>query len=316
MTTLAVAEAPNTIPGSMVSKAKKKAGATRAVPDDLDTSVGEAVQRAPGSTSTQLMKVLPASYRPFAKEVRAAAERLADAGELHRYLKGKTPLYFTADPLAALHAAIPARLAGKALDKEDLKRLAEEVAPGHGVVLDAWLKRAIAERLIYDHAPPAKGAKKRFGPEPDLRKLAAPLLTALRKARDSADANGIPRERLVEILLEELGVSLERVAARAPGKPANGAVPNANTRRQFLAGLAALGAENPRQALLSVSDLRSRLALGKAQFDALALELMRDGSISLHHHDHPASLPEPERQQLVQGAHGTYYVGIAPRSGQ
>jgi hypothetical protein len=300
----------------MVSKVRTKVVAERAVPDDLDTSVREAVQRAPGATSSQLTKVLPPSYRTFAKEVRAAAERLADAGELHRHPKGKSLLYFSADPLTALDAAIPARMAGKALDKHELQRLVEEVSPGHDIVLDQWLKHAVAQGLLHEHAAAAKGAKKRFGPEPDVRKLAAPLVAALRKARDKADVKGIPRERLAEILLEELGLSMERAAVRTPSKANNGALANGDARTQFLAALAALNAENPRQALLSVRDLRSRLALGKERFDTLALELMRDGVISLHHHDHPASLSEPERQQLVQDARGTYYVGIAPRSGQ
>jgi hypothetical protein len=313
---LAAATAPNTIWGSMVSKASSKTVAARVIPGDLDSSVAEAVKRAPGSTSTQLVKVLPTSYRTFGKEVRAAADRLAAEGKFHRHLKGKTPLFFPADPLAALDAAIPSKLAGAPLDKDALKRLVEEVTPGHGVVLDDWLKRAVANRQVYEHAPTAKGAKKRFGSEPDLRKLAAPLIKALRKAREGADAQGIPRQRLVQLLLEELGVSLEQAAARSSGDAKNGTVPNGIARTQFIAELTALGAENPRQALLSVRDLRARLALGKEQFDALALALMRDGAVSLHHHDHPASLPEPERRQLVQDGRGTYYVGIAPRSGQ
>jgi hypothetical protein len=210
---------------------------------------------------------------------------------------------------------ITPRLAGRALDKVDLKRLVEEVAPGHALVLDEWLKRAVAQRLLYEHAPATKGAKKRFGAEPDVRKLTAPLLTALRKVRDGADAQGISRERIAEILLEELGVSLGDATRRTPGKANNDNVPNGNARGQFLTALAELGGQNPRQALLSVRDLRARLGLSKDQFDALALMLMRDGVISLHQHDHPMALSERERQQLVDNARGTYYVGIAPRSG-
>lgn len=299
----------------MATRVRTKTVAAHAVPDDLDSSVREGVRAAPGSSAAQLVKKLPASFSAFSKQVRDAAERLSKAGEIHRHLKGKTALYFPAEPLAALDAAIPPRLAGQALDKAELRQLAEEVTPGHAVVLDEWLKRALAQRLLYEHAPAPGGAKKRFGAEPDVRKLAAPLLKALQKARDSADANGIPRERLAEILLQELGVSLGDAAQGTPGKASHNA-PNGHTRSQFLAALTELVAQNPRQALLSVRDLRARLGLGKDQFDALALVLMRDGAISLHQHDHPMSLPEWERQQLVDNARGTYYVGIAPRSGQ
>jgi hypothetical protein len=261
------------------------------------------------------VKKLPASYRAFSKQVRDAAERLSNAGEIHRHLKGKTALYFPAEPLAALDAAIP-RLAGRALDKVELKQLAEEVTPGHAVVLDEWLKRALTQRLLYEHAPATKGAGRRFGAEPDVRKLAAPLLKALRKARDNTDANGISRERLAELLLEELGVSLGDATRRIPSKANDDNAPDDKARSRFLAALAELVTQNPRQALLSVRDLRARLGLGKDQFDALALVLMRDGAISLHQHDHPMSLSERDRQQLVDNARGTYYVGIAPRSGQ
>lgn len=313
---LAAASPSDNMRGFMGSKSSPKKAAIRVVPDDLDASIREAIQRAPGSTSAQLVKVLPASYRRFGKEVRAAAERLAGAGALCSHLKGKTALFFPADPMLALDAAIPPRLTGRTLDKDELKRLVEEAAPGHGVVLDAWLKRALARRALYEHAPQVEGSKKkRFGREPDVRKLVAPLLTALRRARDSIDAKGIPSQRLVDVVLEELGVSIERIRGSALGNAHVGAVDNGDARTEFLAALTALGAENPRQALLSVRELRSRVVLGKAQFDTLALELMRDGAISLHHHDHPAALPEPERQQLVQDARGTYYVGIAPRRG-
>lgn len=299
----------------MATRVRTKTVAARALPHDLDASVLEGVRTAPGSTSARLLKELPTSYHAFSKQVRDAAERLSNAGEIHRHLKGKTALYFPAEPLAALDAAIPPRLTGQALDKVALKQLVEEVTAGHAVVLDEWLKRALAQRLLYEHAPATKGAKKRFGAEPDVRKLAAPLLKALRKARDSADTNGISRERLAEILLEELGVSLGSAVQRVSGK-ANNDAPNSSARRQFLAVLAELVDQNPRQALLSVRDLRARLSLGKGQFDTLALVLMRDGAISLHQHDHPMSLSERERQQLVDNASGTYYVGIAPRSGQ
>jgi len=261
------------------------------------------------------MKQLPASYRAFAKEVRAAADTLASTGALYAFRKGSTQLFFLVDPLPVLDAAILPRLIPEPRDKDGLKKLVGEVAPGHAVVLDAWLKRALTRRALHEHAPKAKGAKKRYGTEPDIRKVVAPLITALKKACEKTDSQGISRERLAALLLNELGVSRSAAGLTSARKDGNGAPQNGDGRAAFLAALEALGAENPRQALLSVRDLRSRLSLGKQQFDALALQLMREGSVSLHHHDHPASLPEPERQRLIADTRGTYYVGIAPRRG-
>src|ERR1041384_1703596 len=175
----------------MATRVRTKTVAAQAIPDDLDSAVREGVRTAPGTTSAQLMKSLPTSYRAFSKQVREAAERLSNTGKLHRHLKGKTHLYFVADPIAALDAVIPSRLAGRTLDKADLKQLVSEVMPGHSVVLDQWLKRALAQRLLYEHAPVTKGASKSFGLEPDLRKVSSPLLAALRKAKKSAEAAGI-----------------------------------------------------------------------------------------------------------------------------
>ncbi len=296
---------------------KQSKGAARIVPPDLEDCIRDAVRNRPGLTSVQLMKELPPSHRPFAKEVNAAVQRVVVHGDVYRFLKGKKALLFPAEPLMTLDNAISPRLVEAPLDKEGLRRLVEEVAPGHAIVLDAWLKRALTQRTLYEHPASSKGAKKRYSsspPEPDLRKLFAPLLTAARKARQSLDAKGIAPEKLGRLVMEALGVAGEKSAALVADKPGNGNPPNGDARAQFLGALTTLGTENSRDALHSVRDLRARLALSKEQFDSLALALMRDGAISLHHHDHPASLPEQERRQLVQDSRGNYYVGIAPRS--
>jgi hypothetical protein len=55
------------------------------------------------------------------------------------------------------------------------------------------------------------------------------------------------------------------------------------------------------------------MRLDKEHFDRLALELSREGIVTLHHHDFPASLSPSERTELVQDERGTHYVGIAIR---
>jgi hypothetical protein len=60
--------------------------------------------------------------------------------------------------------------------------------------------------------------------------------------------------------------------------------------------------------------LRHRLpALAKSEFDAAALELRRNRQVFLTLHHDPFSLPQPERDLLIDGGDGTYYVSIAIR---
>ena len=60
--------------------------------------------------------------------------------------------------------------------------------------------------------------------------------------------------------------------------------------------------------------LRQHLSiLGKSEFDAAALELRRRQQVFLALHHDPFSLPQPERDLLIDGGDGTYYVSIAIR---
>jgi len=54
-------------------------------------------------------------------------------------------------------------------------------------------------------------------------------------------------------------------------------------------------------------------ALAKSEFDAAALELRRNRQVFLTLHHDPFSLPQPERDLLIDGGDGTYYVSIAIR---
>ncbi len=60
--------------------------------------------------------------------------------------------------------------------------------------------------------------------------------------------------------------------------------------------------------------LRNQLSiLGKSEFDAAALELRRNQHVFLNLHHDPFSLPQTERDFLIDGGDGTYYVSIAIR---
>jgi hypothetical protein len=60
--------------------------------------------------------------------------------------------------------------------------------------------------------------------------------------------------------------------------------------------------------------LRNQLSiLGKSEFDAAALKLRRNQQVFLALHHDPFSLPQTERDLLIDGGDGTYYVSIAIR---
>ena len=65
--------------------------------------------------------------------------------------------------------------------------------------------------------------------------------------------------------------------------------------------------------LVSARDLRRAAGKDKRSFDEAVLALSREGRLSLHRHDHVASLSPQERDDLVTDGAGNYYVGVAIR---
>lgn len=80
---------------------------------------------------------------------------------------------------------------------------------------------------------------------------------------------------------------------------------------KFLAAVRMVERGETPGALLSVRKVRERADLSKEDFDAVALQLQHEGKLVLHHHDFPASLTRVERDALIQGPKGFYYVGLA-----
>jgi hypothetical protein len=145
------------------------------------------------------------------------------------------------------------------------------------------------------------------------------------RARDWLATASRPRVRL---LVKEAKPTAKRrtkaTSAKPKGKPkpmskVTSTKPTSkptNTIEQaatFRKALAAVSAENPPGALLSVREVRARARLPKAVFDALALNFASKNLVTLHHHDFPSSLSAPERAQLIEDGKGTFYIGIALR---
>lgn len=294
----------------MAAKSRARAPKPRVVPTDLGEVVREALRSYPAATATLFKKALPKSHAKFHKEATAEATRLVALGEAFVFNKSKKDYFFAKDPIKTLDETLPRSMGADVHNKASLMTLVNEVAPGHAVALDEWIKRALGrgrifERLVAERSK-ARGYTTQPPAPPDPKKVLQKVLSELGKALPKADQQGIPRTRIANVLLAALELPALSAWDEAP--------PPARARSEFLTALRELGEENPRDALLPVRALREKLALSKEVFDSVALELMREGAVSLHNHDHPASLPELERSQLVQDARGTHYNGIAARS--
>jgi hypothetical protein len=288
----------------MAGKARSRAAQKGPVPGDLEEVVLEMLRGSPGLKGSQIKKQLPASHQLFSSDAVEVLRSLAEQGRVFRQTKGTTESFFEQEPKAVLDEAILPILSGGPVDVGGMKAQASRLGAAYASLFPAWLKDALARRAIFKHP----GG--RYSAEPDVSALLRPVLAALAKALQRTDAAGVARPTVANALLSALGLP-----ALPSGIKANGSETKVEAEKRFLAALDALVVENPRQALLPVGDLRARLDLGQAEFDRIALELMRTYRVSLHHHDHPASLSENERNRFVRDERGNYYNGIAPRRG-
>jgi hypothetical protein len=137
----------------------------------------------------------------------------------------------------------------------------------------------------------------RQAPSPDLRQLLRRTLAALERELPALSAAQLSRSDVAAFLVEQL--------AGLPEPGDDGAA------RAVLNALRQLEQESPPGALLSVRELRTRSDLDKNRFDRAALELVGQGRVSLHAHDHAGALAESERRALIEDVRGVFYVGIA-----
>jgi hypothetical protein len=274
--------------------------------EELESVVREAIRTSLALKSTDIKKALPRASQSQAATALAIAQELAARGEIPRWVKAKAEWFFASDPIATLDEAVPRALAAGPLPGEALQQRITLETKIPKARFDEWKKNALARGALFAVAPAAgtgrKASAKDLALEPDLQVVLKGLIAALRKQLPGLDAKGIPRERIAQVLCGELGV------------PGTAALDPHDDRATFLKALRTLASEQPSGTLLPVGDLRSRLALDKARFDASAISLSREGVVVLHHHDYANGLSESERARLVRDAKGTYYVGIALKS--
>ena len=213
--------------------------------------------------------------------------------------------------------------------RQALRRLLETKGPQPEAKLRAGLKEfsddqfrkifenGLTAKELFRHPAAGKVKKELIGvrpasPEPYLGDVAVQLA----KIVPQLVAANIPREDLRRYLvqvIEAAGIPFSpSVATSGSSAPAAG-----TDRSQAFVDLIALirqlepGAD--RGALVGARDLRRAAGLEKGRFDRTVLDLARQGRLSLHYHDYPASLTPAERDELVTDGNGTYYVGIALR---
>jgi len=284
----------------------------------------EAIRTASGLTGSEFKKKLPKPYQPHIQEVLSLARELASTGEVHRRMTGKTERFFSSDPLEALERTAFAILERHPLTQAALKQKIKETAPTLFPLFAEWWKSVVAGRRLFEQFSGATKTKI-FGTRPDIRTLQKPL-DAVRKALTGLESKGMNKGEIAAAVLEMLGIQTaaladDRAASSSPraerveasvaasSDPSNGNL----DRGTFLDALHELARKNPEGALLPVRELRCVVRLSKERFDSTALLLAKEGAVTLHYHDHPASLPVSQRAELVQDDRGTYYMGIAFR---
>jgi hypothetical protein len=285
---------------------KKAAPAPLLTRGQLELVVRDAIREASALKNADLKKALPRSNGSQHAETLVIARELARRGEMYRWAKGKAEWFFASDPIATLEKAVPGALAAGALPADVLQRRIELETKVPKPCFAEWMKTALARGDLFVVAAPAgaatKSAAKLVSLEPDLRAALKVAIRELQKGLQALDAKGVSRDRIAQVLWEEL-----RLPAATP--------PSARADRDiFLSALQDLASEHPSGTLLTVGELRSRLTLDKTRFDETALSLAREGTVVLHHHDYASGLGADDRRRLVRDANGTYYVGIAPKS--
>jgi len=168
-------------------------------------------------------------------------------------------------------------------------------------------------------APTRAVRAKKPAPRSDLRLLLRQTLTALERDLPALRAAELSRTEVAAFLAEQLGAlwqpsapaHVADVSASEELRADGGSMACRAAQAAVLNALRHLERESPRGALLSVRELRTRSELDKPSFDRAALELARQGRVSLHAHDHVGALAESERRALIEDGRGVHYVGIA-----
>lgn len=188
-----------------------------------------------------------------------------------------------------------------------------------------WLDQAQFEDLveqlkgrgdIFCHPPIGKSTQPLWSrsppvPEPYLKSIRDQLATVVAQLK-SASVSPADLRRAAVQMFESVGISFG-AAAPSTGQLDSG---HREEAADLLKLMQQLDPGADRGALVPARVLREAAKMPKAEFDALVLQLSRQGKIALHEHDFVASLRPEDRDELVTDGRGTFYVGMALRRAQ
>lgn len=161
---------------------------------------------------------------------------------------------------------------------------------------------------IYPH-PPVKSGPELLGlrppaPEAYLKIVQTELIKTVKKLREAHVSTEALRRAIVQTV-EAAGISFG-VSAQVDKITDSQPVDLVSLMRELEPGAS-------RGALVGARDLRRAAGLSKGAFDQAAFDLAKEGQVSLHRHDYPASLTDSEREELITDGQGQYFVGLALR---
>lgn len=274
---------------------------------ELFDILAEVASRSPMPLSNAaLNRALPKPYRQKNPQLERLVTDLLREGRLFAVGSGKNRRLSAQRPEIVLGNAVRECLRTGPRAKSELKKDVERAAPGFGAVLEPWLATALARGELFEHVRGQRTKRYALEPEPppDPRPYLKQPLKLIRAALSKLEPLGVTPRDVLAVLADELAIAIDAADPTA-------AQPVSKDLARVLEALKNLTNERTLGSLLSVRELRSRVPLPKARFDAAALALAASGAIILHHHDYAASLPEVERDELVRDARGNHYVGVA-----
>jgi hypothetical protein len=260
--------------------------------DDLRERVIAAVRDAKKPVT---FKFLAKSLKSKDEALGAALESAVGANQVYRWPDYRRSQWFwNVPPDEKAREAIVTAAATHAFSKTDLSKAAAKVLPGFPVNRMASLVSAlVAENQL--QAVPAFGSGSKLLVRPgDSQAYFHAARAFIEKKFRSAGfdpapffaENSTPQDKLTAKQVDAAALILDAVRSLEPVK----GVP--------------------------VSTLRLRKQLGglsKQQFDAAALELRKNQEVSLSLHADPHNVSQEDKDLLIDGQDGTYYVAIALR---
>ena len=284
--------------------AKRKTPPARTFTDEELVQVArDLVSNSPGVSGNEFKKALASDLKKEEKRVLAAANLLAGRHEFFRWSSARKVRFFLTDPFEGLARAVQNAVAEGPLRESDLLYRVESAHRGYGDLLKVWMKGALTRGELYVHRP-LRGTKlKRFGATPDWAELLKKTTAEFKKVLATPAGRSYSPSQILQELAGEVG------------SPASASLPltDDGARARLLSELRELGARSKSSGLLSVAELRARVALEKSEFDRVVIELAKEGIVTLHQHDFPSSLSDSERASLVVDSRGNHFIGVALR---